>query len=296
MILEKYTVASKDVRVDVEIIGEHDKAFIYKVYLYEFEPATKALLEQVKNKLIVETRVAPEVMMSQDKLELLKKNLTERADELLKKEIKGMSESAKSYLIIRIIREMLGLGKLDILLADDNLEDIVVVSSTEPARVYHKKYGWLETNMYLDNEEEIRNYANIIGRRVGREINILKPLLDAHLPTGDRVNATLAPVSLKGNSITIRKFAREPWTVVDLISNKTCTVDIFALLWLQKVVFLVYLFLYPLYLLDFFIQGKGSLRNISRFSSLVTSFSLCHFSLPSLPSLYLPLPGCFLLG
>jgi len=84
----------------------------------------------------------------------------------------------------------------------------------------------------MDTEEQILNYANIIGRRVGRQITTLNPLLDAHLLTGDRANAVLFPISTKGHTITIRKFARDPWTMTDLITNKTCNSRVFAIIWL----------------------------------------------------------------
>jgi len=86
--------------------------------------------------------------------------------------------------------------------------------------------------LYMDNEEQILNYANIIGRRVGRQITTLNPLLDAHLITGDRANAVLFPISTKGHTITIRKFARDPWTMTDLVTNKTCNTKILSLIWL----------------------------------------------------------------
>jgi flagellar protein FlaI len=67
---------------------------------------------------------------------------------------------------------------------------------------------------------------------VGRQINTQMPLLDASLSTGDRVNATLAPISYFGNTITIRKFARKPWTITDYISRKTISAEVSALIWL----------------------------------------------------------------
>ncbi|PXY71466.1 CpaF family protein, partial [Candidatus Parvarchaeota archaeon] len=115
---------------------------------------------------------------------------------------------------------------------DPNLEEIVIPSSKEPVRVFFKGYGWLETNIQMKDEDEIINYSNIIARRVGRQINVLNPLLDAHLVTGDRINAVLYPINTKGNTITIRKFARDPFTIIDLISNKTCSLDTAALIWL----------------------------------------------------------------
>jgi len=72
----------------------------------------------------------------------------------------------------------------------------------------------------------------MIGRRVGRQITILEPLMDAHLATGDRVNATLGPISVKGNTITLRKFAAKPWTITDFIKSETISTGAAALIWL----------------------------------------------------------------
>jgi hypothetical protein len=83
--------------------------------------------------------------------------------------------------IDRALHEMLGLGVLEIMLSDDEIEEIVVNGSEEPVWVYHKRYGWLRTNIRIETEEEIYNYAAAIGRRSGREITDLKPLMDTHL-------------------------------------------------------------------------------------------------------------------
>jgi len=74
----------------------------------------------------------------------------------------------------------------------------------------------------------------MIGRRIGRQITNLMPLMDAHLISGDRVNATLFPISTRGNTLTIRKFARNPWTIIHLIDPKVNTLskEVAALLWL----------------------------------------------------------------
>jgi flagellar protein FlaI len=72
-----------------------------------------------------------------------------------------------------------------------------------------------------------------IARKVGRQITILNPILDAHLVTGDRVNATKYPISTAGNSLTLRLFARNPWTLISLIKEdvKSMSVEMAALLW-----------------------------------------------------------------
>jgi flagellar protein FlaI len=115
---------------------------------------------------------------------------------------------------------------------DTNLEEIAINNAEEPVWVYHLKYGWLKTTIRLQNEEQIRHYASMIGRRIGRQITILEPLMDAHLAAGDRVNATLGPISVRGNTITLRKFAAKPWTITDFIQSETISTGAAALIWL----------------------------------------------------------------
>ncbi|MGB9635312.1 MAG: type II/IV secretion system ATPase subunit, partial [Candidatus Micrarchaeia archaeon] len=97
--------------------------------------------------------------------------------------------------------------------------------------VYHKKYGWCMTNVTIKEEKSIQDYAAAIGRRVGRQINLLNPLMDARLMSGERVNATLFPISTSGNTITIRKFARNPWTPPLFIEHNTVSLEVMAVLW-----------------------------------------------------------------
>jgi len=151
---------------------------------------------------------------------------------LLEEELPETSERSKQILIGNLIHEMLGLGDIELVLSDDHLEEIVVNSSDEPAWVYHKEKGWLKTDISFRDEDEIYNYASEIGRRVGKNISSLHPLLDAHLPSGDRTNATLYPISTDGNTITIRRFARDPWTITDFIRNGTVDREVAAFLWL----------------------------------------------------------------
>ncbi|MCK5234172.1 MAG: CpaF family protein, partial [Candidatus Aenigmarchaeota archaeon] len=81
-------------------------------------------------------------------------------------------------------------------------------------------------------EEAIYNYSSSVGRHVGRQITNLAPLMDAHLTTGDRVNATLFPISTDGNTLTIRKFSRSPWTIIHFLEANTLSPETAAILWL----------------------------------------------------------------
>ena len=132
-----------------------------------------------------------------------------------------------------VLHEMYGLGDIELLMGDDMLEEVAINSAKTPITIYHRIHGWLKTNLLPGTEEDILNYASQIGRKVSREITVLTPILDAHLLSGDRVNATLFPVSAEGNTLTIRRFARRPWTLIDFIGRAhTMNPEMAALLWL----------------------------------------------------------------
>ncbi len=230
-LIESYEIDSDGVKTRVNII-EKDYIPFYKLIIPEVDIATKALLDDIKERLIGAVDMSVSDVLDPKLMSELKKEFKKDADALLTKELPKLDQAVKDHFILNLIHELLGLGDMEFFLDDNYIEEVVVNSTKEPIRVYHKKYGWLRTNITSESEGQILNYANTIARRVGREITTLSPLLDAHLVTGDRVNATLAPISTKGNTITIRKFARDPWTVTDFIQNKTVSSEVLALIWL----------------------------------------------------------------
>lgn len=230
-ILEKYSVELDGTNVMVEI--ERNKSgTIYNLHVPEIGVATASLLGDIRNELVSVTSISMKEILDPNAFSEIKKRFMEEADKLLKTRIPTISEETKKFFVGKLIQDMLGLGEIEFLINDVNLEEVVIPTSKEPIRVYHKRYGWLPTNLTIAKEDEIANYSNIIARRVGRQITVLTPLLDAHLVTGDRVNSILYPISTKGNTITIRKFARDPFTIVDMINSKTCDLETAALLWL----------------------------------------------------------------
>jgi flagellar protein FlaI len=230
--IESYKISSEGIEANVSIEKTSDFVSIYNLKLPEIAAGTLVLLEKIRAILLTEIPIKPAELMDLASIENLKKRFFEKGLEIFKREMPFVDENTQKYLIGSLIQEMFGLGKIEFLLADPNLEEVVINGSREPVWVYHKKYGWLKTNVQVGQEIEILNYANNIGRKVGRQITILNPLMDAHLPTGDRVNATLFPISTHGNTITIRKFRRSPWTITDFIENKTLNFEVAALIWL----------------------------------------------------------------
>jgi pilus assembly protein CpaF len=125
----------------------------------------------------------------------------------------------------RIVREItddiLGYGPLDPLLRDDSITEVMVNACD---RVYIEREGKIErsTASFVDNAHLLRIIDKIVSQ-VGRRIDEASPMVDARLPDGSRVNAIIPPLSLKGPTLTIRKFSRDPYTINDLISFGTLT-------------------------------------------------------------------------
>ncbi len=234
-ILDKYTVTSEKVPAEVTISESFDEYVnTYEIKQIKVSKATELMLQHLKEMVIGNVEIKVSEILDPNEVENIKKKFKEKAQEFVDKEITDASPKDKEVLIGKLIQDMLGLGELELLLADNELEEIVVNSSKEPVWVYHKRFGWLKTNLAMKSEEQIANYASIIARRVGRQITNLNPLMDAHLGTGDRVNAVVFPISTKGNCITIRKFAKNPWTIIHMLdpSLKTLNIDVAALLWM----------------------------------------------------------------
>lgn len=231
--VDKYTVQSDKMPIEVSIGREPGKfTLVYSISLPMFEEASMALLEEIRDRIVTTTPVKLEMLRDASALEKTRKKIKAEAIKLLKRFIKEPTDDVLEYVSSFLADEMLGLGNIEILLRDENLEEVVINGSREPVWVYHKKYGWLITNITITSEAQIENYAQIIGRRVGRQITILNPLMDAHLISGDRINATLFPISTNGNTLTIRKFRRKPWTITDLINNKTIDIETASFFWL----------------------------------------------------------------
>lgn len=229
--LEQYEIEVDGAKV-IARIEKEDMGTFYYLDIPPLHLATASLLNSIRDELITVTTVSMKELADPEAFQVIKNRFMEDARRLFQMKVPTIDPEVEKYLIGMLMQEMLGLGKIEFLVSDPFLEEIVIQSAKEPIRVYSKKYGWLTTNIAIEKEEEIVNYSNIIARRIGRQITVLNPLLDAHLVTGDRVNAVLYPIDTKGNTITIRKFARDPFTMIDFIKLRTCDAAIAAVLWL----------------------------------------------------------------
>jgi flagellar protein FlaI len=232
-LVDKYTLNINNIVIEISIVSRDDKPVPdYIVSITNISDTTKIILEKIRQDFISKANLSDIEEGEINENENIREKFRREIGELVTKYFPGCNEKTRNMLINYISEENLGLGKIEILLKDPDLEEIVINNSKEPVWVYHKKYGWLTTNIRIFTEARIRHFSTIIGRDVGKEITTLNPLMDAHLKTGDRVNATLAPISSFGNTITIRKFAEDPWTITRFIRAGTISVDAAALIWL----------------------------------------------------------------
>ncbi len=122
----------------------------------------------------------------------------------------------RELLIQELTNEALGLGPLEDLLADPDISEIMVV---DPQTIFVERRGRLEmTGTRFTDNESVRAAIERIVTPLGRRIDESTPLVDARLKDGSRVNAVIPPLAIKGPCITIRKFAKTPLTIKDLIS------------------------------------------------------------------------------
>lgn|GEM_PF-96689 len=233
-VLDNYTVAVDHVPAHVSVVLSPGEARpLYAIQMPAIGKYTRRFLFFVKEEVAENMPIELEEIVDPKKSKKLKDRFFFELNSHLSKYFPMLPEEYLNMLSGVLLHEMYGLGDIELLMGDDMLEEVGINSAKTPITVYHRVHGWLKTNLVPGTEEDINNFASQIGRKVGREITILSPILDAHLLSGDRVNATLFPISSEGNTLTIRRFARKPWTIVDFIGKAhTMDSEMAAMLWI----------------------------------------------------------------
>ena len=232
-ILGTYDFVSDNIPITIKIYKKKGEFVpIYDVSISSISKNTEIILEKIREEITAQVSLGMVDILTTKDTGVIEQKFIDTITNLVKKHFPDADEKTTNFLKSYLIQRSLGLGNIEILMDDANLEEIAINSSEEPVWIYHVKFGWLKTNIYLSSEDQTRHYATMIGRRVGRQLTILEPLMDAHLRGGDRVNATLEPISVQGNTITLRKFAAKPWTITDFIKDNTISTEAAALIWL----------------------------------------------------------------
>ncbi|MGH3028463.1 MAG: CpaF family protein [Gaiellaceae bacterium] len=127
-----------------------------------------------------------------------------------------LTRDERRQIVREITDDILGYGPLEPLLRDDAVTEVMI---NGPDRIYVERAGKLEltSSTFVDDAHLLRIIDKIVSQ-VGRRVDESSPMVDARLPDGSRVNAIIPPLSLRGPVLTIRKFARDPYTMDDLIN------------------------------------------------------------------------------
>ena len=158
-IISQYKLKVDDIEVGIRVVSGKGINNSYQLVTKELSHATKALLDNIRDQLVSDVEISSAEILDPNAVLRIKDKFRNSADEFIKKKLPKIDHDTKELLIGTLLHETIGLGKIEFLLADPHLEEIVVNSSKEPIRVYHKQAGWLDTDIFLDNEEKILNYA-----------------------------------------------------------------------------------------------------------------------------------------
>ena len=145
----------------------------------------------------------------------LKPRIDEFVERILETEDIPLNESERSRIASDLLEETLGTGPLAPLMADPAVTDILVNRFDE---VFVERFGVLQqTEIRFQDDEHLIRIISRIASRVGRRIDTSTPMVDARLPDGSRVNATLPPITIDGPTLSIRRFGRKRLTRADLL-------------------------------------------------------------------------------
>ena len=204
----------------------------YDVIKQDYSPEEKILLGEIRENLVdlaissgENYQPNPEKLLNE-----IKNFLFERLSQ--NPSNKNITNEYLDRLSQNVLRDLVGYGEIDSLIQDDDLEEIMVIGTNKPVFVYHRKYGMMKTNIRFKDDKELINLIDSIARQINRRIDQESPILDGRLIDGSRINATIPPASADGPSLTIRKFRKDPLTIIDLINSKTISIELAAFLWL----------------------------------------------------------------
>lgn len=185
---------------------------------------TEIVKERVQPLLLERIDISAAVTM--DRLDLAR-DISDIVGDILIEERIQLNQREQRELIEALMHDMLGLGPLEPLLADEAITDIMV---NGPKQVYVEKKGKLVLSdcQFRDNAH-VMSIAGRIVSHVGRRVDESNPLVDARLADGSRVNIIIPPLAIDGPSISIRKFAKQKITLDTMakqgnLSNEAATV------------------------------------------------------------------------
>lgn len=204
-------------------VSEHDKPILsssVKSDPYQY------LKTKIHKRIVAEMSLEDSKALVEKKadIKILKEVVTRISNTVMDEEITLVPQAERKRIIPEVLAEVLGFGPIEPLLKDDTITEIMVNNASQ---VYIERKGKLElTDVTFRDDAHVMHIIEKIIAPIGRRIDESSPMVDARLPDGSRVNAIIPPLALKGPALTIRKFAKEPYQVDDLVRFGTWTKEI----------------------------------------------------------------------
>ncbi len=176
-------------------------------------PKFLALKSRVQDALL--TQVVDPEKLSREELRDMILNIVE-AD-------KEISPLEKDALVRILVDEILGYGPIQALLDDPDISEIMINGCS---RIYIERQGMLiKTDVTFRDEAHLRSVLEKMLSFTGRRVDESSPMVDSRLPDGSRLNAILRPLAVSGDSVTIRKFSKDPFVLSQLVQMGTLSVE-----------------------------------------------------------------------
>lgn len=175
------------------------------------------LKTRVQNRLLAELDPTMDISQSSD----VRNTIQELFEQVLAEENIVLSRPERHRLFEQIAAEILGFGPLQPLLEDESITEVMV---NGPKNIYIERGGKIhKVPVSFESDDHVMRIIDRIVAPMGRRIDESSPYVDARLPDGSRVNAVIAPISLIGPVITIRKFFKSPITIDQLLQFGSIT-------------------------------------------------------------------------
>lgn len=188
-----------------------------RISISEAAQSYQQLKTKIHNRLIENLDV--NALMQLNGNDELEASIERTVHHLLDEERLPLSNSERLNIVRDVLYETLGLGPLEPLLSDPNVNDILV-NGAQSVWIDHN--GKLkQTDIHFKDDNHLLHVINRIVSRVGRRVDESSPIVDARLPDGSRVNAIIAPLSIDGPVLSIRRFRPNPFVIEDLVAKNT---------------------------------------------------------------------------
>ncbi len=224
-VLEAYWIEPGLTRVSIIRTAEYENVYI------AHEPALTPFEAELLERL--QPAVRDLLILKDVEVNDMQEVLYESIDLLLESYNVDITNATVYKMRYYLKRTFFGWGRVDILRGDHDIEDISCSGYDLPVYLYHRKYRDIKTSIFFTDPRELDSLVVLFAQKAGKHISLSNPIVDATLSDGSRIQLTYSTVvSTRGSSFTIRKFRKNPFSPIDLLVNKTFTIDEMVYLWM----------------------------------------------------------------